>query len=851
MSTLSQKKSYPLYGQIKSDDVELLINDLELLEDGYIINYIIDPYDIINFCFPYGIKFHKEKRTLDEIGDEMIAYTYIFQNYNPIIVDEYRLELTLNRNRIHQNTEEHLKKNLFGELEERLAKANEKRKEKIYKELKESATFLFSTFFLTRTFINRFDSIYKDLQLDRLELQSNSSKNKYIVEKDEQIIFEIFRYSKRTPWSAKAFKEWVREKDENNGFTKLVEDEDGKIVRIPKTKYEIESEMKSAYQDFVVIDRLCNINRKINTNRNIRGKYLFLYFSSAEKSKEIFSMDTTIEHLPEVSINNPQNASKKIHDRYNIWRNVKHAYLIFLCLDKDKQVSIEDLKRIYSAKKNDEVKELHRIESDQSFDSERLYEDFEYISKNSQKEFEEESIKIQIKKHSEYKQSLENLIDKLDKKRGNIRELKTIYEGLLQDAITASREITPSTKMEVESSVQSSLSKLLSLSEENSELDLHKGIDLIEGNYQHLPILLFLENDNIKNELRTLLLEVIDFVVKSPRQREQTLRDFFENIKNLYTRSSYLYSKANEDAVEDLYFPNILIKSLIYLILPVSKNNDKHKKLEAIKYQEMEAWNYVRDTFEFLKLSEKYEDQKFRDLYGLMNHRRISYKKWHLDYRYFLIWSSRRNGDFSESIQLADKAIDVSPNDPRFHHGKCLALHNEFTKDNLTINRGDCLIPLIISAEKAIDLYTKLNIEIYKNFIKKSLLALQNTILYAMSLLHLDCLEKETNNSLITNPKLSKYTLKYLREKMLEKEIRTQMEGFSEFKQSEAILELCEAITFLRQKKYTKSVEKITWAQDAINQSLTIDSNSILYKETKQKINSWENKILSSVTAAW
>lgn len=86
---------------------------------------------------------------------------------------------------------------------------------------------------------------------------------------------------------------------------------------------------------------------------------------------------------------------------------------------------------------------------------------------------------------------------------------------------------------------------------------------------------------------------------------------------------------------------------------------------------------------------------------------------------------------------------------------------------------------------------------------------------------------------------------------MLEKEIRTQMEGFSEFKQSEAILELCEAITFLRQKKYTKSVEKITWAQDAINQSLTIDSNSILYKETKQKINSWENKILSSVTAAW
>ena len=107
MTSSNQAASSDLLRQVSSDDIGLLINDLELSKEGYVINYIIDPYDIYRFSFPYGIRFHQSYRPINEIGDEMIAYSYVFEKYNPIILDEYRLELFVTRNNVYKYISKH------------------------------------------------------------------------------------------------------------------------------------------------------------------------------------------------------------------------------------------------------------------------------------------------------------------------------------------------------------------------------------------------------------------------------------------------------------------------------------------------------------------------------------------------------------------------------------------------------------------------------------------------------------------------------------------------------------------------------------------------------------------------
>ena len=676
-----------------SADVGLLISDIELVEEGYTINYIIDPMDVIEYSFPYGIKFNKDKE-LDTIGDEMIAYSYVFKNSSvfnnssPIILDEYLIELHLIRNKIRERLPVEIKKNLFQKLLSQLEEdKNDKKKiNSIYKELSQSASFLLSTVLMTDSFVSHFNDLYSNkLQISNFRLKSGNKQ-------DERIILESFKNNRRSDWSENAFREWVLQKQ--NDFK-------------DKKKPKVFREYQNTYRDYVVIDRICTINKDLLNNNNLSSKQLFLYFSSAEKSEEIFASGVTRQHLPKVNgISN-----------YNILRSAKHSYLLFLFDDKDTAKIKNALTRVKELKISKERGDLINDKDD------------EEIRKKYRDILENSSIANQINKHDAYQESLRKMILELESNRNYPEKLAEIYKNLLAEAEKTTENIGL-LEIGMTYSLQSSLKNLVELLL-NEKLNLHKGNDAVVGIYHHLPILLFYDNSELEvNNLKNLLLKVIDYVIKPPAIRSGNIEEFIKVIRELYNKS--------EDFKEaDVNYSSILIKSLLYLILP-NKNTVQ---------QENDAYYFVRDAFTRLK----YESEE--------------YSKWNCEYLYFLIWASRRDDAIETSLNLAEDAICENPNEPRFHHGRSLALYNKFTNlSNLEIGNLDDLEFMLHSAERAVFLYeAKIDTGTYRDgydkFIKGSIFALQNLILYCVSLFYLTKLENGEQLSFEPDSIFFKYTL--------------------------------------------------------------------------------------------
>ena len=823
-----------LLNEINSTDIQLLIDDLTLLEENYVINYVIDPYDIFNFTFPYGLEFDKEERKsdLDRIGEEMIAYRYLFHNYNPILLNEYKPEFFRSRDKIYERFSNEMGGNLIDQLTVDFNEENEENKDDILKQLENSASFLLSSALLTETFINSFWKIYNNkLQINDFKLKTHSEKIEESIKKsDESIILNIFLKVIRTEWSGKAYQNWVKIKDDEGYYKKIKEQ--GKNIR---------DDLRTTYTDYVAIDRVFEINRHLQAVPETQ-KYIFLYFSSASKSKLIFSMEDTINHLPQILCNKISNIGK----RYNVLRSVRHSFLLFLFQDEDRQNTIfklKTLKEIADEKEdNEQLLSSIRIKNNEMFEAyEKRLSEIRQIKRDS---LETESIELQIKNHEKYRNAISDLIYKLKKSKNDLTELINMYKKLLDDAKKTFSNVSVLQTIKFSYSIHSSLNNLLEKLLENKELTPHKGADLIRGNYQHLPILLFFNQPesnyrakNSFNIIRNLLYEVIGFVVKSPKGKSEANEVFFKNVESLYNESEKNDTE-RLDSWDD--YAHILIKAFVFLILDFD-NEEKN---------DLEAYKFVSDIFESdLKPSHLADDEKLTDTYQVIKSKESIFKRLKNDYYYFLIWVTRRNKSFDESLKLANEAIEADKDDPRFYHGKCLTLYNKFFgeyNDTIIIKFLDEQVfqELVESAKTAIEKYS--NQPRYKNskyeiLIKGSIVALQNTLLYCLSSFHFSVFE----NTIVTdflNTEFADYSLEKLRNNYLVPikrfvgEQGQDSKEYPEFAHTEAVLELCEAIDFSKSKNYKEAKRKIEKASDAISRAIRIDNAAQLYKNTRQKI---------------
>jgi hypothetical protein len=814
-----------LLKEIDSKDIDMLINDLELENEGYVINFIIDPYDIFRFTFPYGIKNEDlGNRPLDDVGDEAVGYSHIFDNYKPIILDEYRLELYFNRDNIKRNIKEAFDcginhNNIFDILEDKLASSNQKTIDNLYKELEESYTFLLSTVVLTKPFVKHFDDIFiEKLQIDKFELSRVAAKfDEQLLRIDDSIILKTFSENKRSSWSATYYKEWVKSKN-NDAYFK----------RLPPR--EISRQLANTYRDFVVIDRVCRINKNLQESDKLSGKYLFLYFSSANKSKDLFSTPSVQKHFPVIN-----------GESFNILRSVKHAYLLFLFSNPDIKETIRLLKKLKIIAELSENSSLGGLSNSKFEDSIKELSGFREKGKDFERiNVERSYVRIQV--HHNYQEQLKLKIEELKIKKSNPTDLRKLYEEMLDNAKSNADSIDPMDRMQATYSTQSNLDDLIKKLIENKTLNLHTGEDIIVGSYQHLPILLFL-NNKINNQLSDLFKLTVDFTVKSARIRDESLKQYIKAVGSLYAQSEKLYSARNASDRDDFYYASVLVESFISLILPYDGNSIT---------QENELYELLHGIY-----NQKISLGKLNENESPVNYKRV-YKKWRDDFYYFLIWSSRRRNEITESLKFANYAIEFNPNEPRFYHGKSLALYNWYVvKDSLSVRDSAILKSLLESTEKAIELYkTKLSVtkdEKIKFYLKSSIIALQNTIIYSVSLHLLPILENkaglgDSKLQSLNDEYKSEYNLLKLRS-ILDNEIKTfliqgnqKVKDIPELSHTESVLELCEAIDFYNNKNYADFISKLIEAKKAIESSLKIEKNNKLYQTTEQKIHKWEKE---------
>ncbi|MEA5258227.1 hypothetical protein VB264_10590 [Arcicella aquatica] len=757
-----------LLKDITSRDIDLLISDIDLLEAGYELNYVMDASDIITFSFPYGIYFNLNL-TPDDIGDSFISYEYIFsKSIKPILLDEYKLELILNRNSIKSNVDKRLNRNLFDLTIETSQNLNE-----TIRKIENSTTFLLATALMQEKLVNKFDDLFMNkLQVDEIVL---GNKNK----KDENQLNELFRKVKRTDWVNDVFRIWVNTKTE-------IDYNDAEVIK----------EYKSTLRDFIAIDRLCNINKLTDESTELKGKYIFLYFSGAKKSADIFKLKDVTNHLPKINrINN-----------YNILRTPKHTFLLFLIFDENltkMKDALLEFKSIAQKKEklNESLNTLHEKEIKDYFDK---------LNLQRRTLIEKTFIEVQINQHKEFQDKIAEKIKSL-KEKENLKEVSSFYEDLLNNAKIANSKTE---LLQINSSylLQGSIIELLQKLKNEEAFKINKGKDQIKGDYHHLPILIFFDCNSITNNARleSLYIKIIEYVIATSVFKEKQLNELIDSIK-------LIYSEIENEGSNKEYFYEILIKVFILLFI---------EKADEIK---IEVALIIED--------------------GLLNleTNKTADGKWADDYIYTLIWVYRRMEQFEKSEYYCDKGIKLFHNDPRFYHGKSLVLYNKsFNQNTLATCSENQLDEILHYSELSIKMYNDVmnNTSIcrveYIKYVKGSISAINNLILYSVSLFYLDKLE---TNQYIENQDIhTKYSLMHLREyilkpiKYFEKEFQNPEKGRAEYIHTESIFELVEAI-------YFKDIKKMEYSTNAINEALKMNPSSDLYKKTSLKIASWTDKI--------
>jgi len=767
-------------------DIDLLINDIDLILKGYELHYIIDPSDVFEFSFPYGITFDNTDKSIDCVGDETIAYSYMFNNYKPILLDEYKNELFT---KMYKISSKKMDDTILEKFQNDYKESNESKREELLSKLKKSATFLLSTALRTKSSIKILhNTVFSVLQID-----SFTYKNK----NDEIVISQIFKEIRQSSWSKEVFKDWLAKKIENS------KEQIGDNLQKTFINYQ------STYLDFRIIDRICCINKGVQESTKLKRKHIFLYFSSAHKSKTIFEEKKVIEHLPTI-----ENIKE-----YNLLRNTKHAFLLFLVGATNYLQATDSKDRIKEIKKTKETliylkgiaKQHNELLNTITQIGEGFKELEKYIEINKKKRnsLETESITSQIQKHVEYKEKLQNLIKEFDE-NNQFNFIKILIEKLIKDAERVHSNIAAS-EIKMAYSIQSSiLNNLLTISNENNMVNFNKGDDCIRGNYHHLPVLLFFNNHKTDNSI-----SILTHIVYNEKRQQENKKQFYENLQIFYIKT--------ENENEGFNYEGILLRLLIYLIL-----------------SKKETDNEFLDVYEFLK-------NVYKNLLQTTNNIQDS---WNADYLYFLAWMERREKKYSKSLKRCRDGIGLFPEDPRFTHGMALAYYNlSIGCVSLGVQNFDNFTRMISKAENSLCMYDnwlKKNIhnENYKFLVIGNKKALYNLILYSMCLYYYDQLANEKLYRIGVLEK--KYSLQYLRDDLL---IEKLFDGnqddkiYPEFTHTESILELVEAISYYNEKANQNAINKIKEALKAVELSIVQSPTSILYSKSKEVIMEWKEII--------
>ncbi len=751
-----------LLRNITPNQVDDLIFEEELKLKGYKFNYIVDPYDLQKYCYPFGITqnsidkdvFRTELSDSDKL-DEHIVFDILFQDLDKFlyILDQHIDELYDFQITVRDSA-------LFGL---KLIDTNKILLDKFNKVINFSESLNF--------FNNIEESELSLIVSIAIGYVRNGLKKLEKINKEEKRLI----YDNTITSKGKLQKELVDliRKTEPNGLSDDLMDHFRKIAQLQQ-KNELRQQNKIIHfqNDADVIDRIVSINSELIENKT---KQLCLFLSSTDSSFSFFQYpikdNNRISEQYFHIYNHIKDMLKPINSKiFNPHRTSSQMFLSFILDEKNKKNKISFLQEFRdSIAINFDIKRQNLKENFKDSIWIKRLKRFREKSENygvlSQFMKYKETI-VQAKENQTVKsyKSLHNTFVKLLKKESELNEFMKLRNENFRVFIYENS---------FKNSLDIGFKKLKKSLHDTSTEDINpfnKGKDKIQGKYHALPLLFFLKEKDVEEVLKYY----IEFVL-NPKHHIIDANSVFLFYKK-WLRSTERLISNTVDERNEIH----LLRCLILMLLPNVPNQNilVNNRLKEIIDYELESETYLKSEF------------------------------------YYLIsWSARRTKEYKLARKFAVKGINEFPNDSRFYHSRALIDYCLLDTKNEK-SRRISLKGIIRDCYKAIKLYKDIE---NRKCVDKLIVSLFNTIVYTKCMLW----EVDFNEGI-----MSDYIFEIRDILVSEVKKDENYNHLLEFLHTEAYLELLESFYFFHKNDIELSVNKIKHSHNAIQKALKLDNRN-------------------------
>ncbi|MEP3389781.1 MAG: hypothetical protein ABJO02_16445 [Reichenbachiella sp.] len=687
--SLTEIKRKSLLFTLKSNEVESVIEEARLRKNGYQVHYLIDPFDINKYCFPFGL--NQSTSSLKDsnihlLSDLQIAYDSLFKGDNkPILIEEYQDEIRGFHHAIRQLFTDHvpkLSKQLTQFIDKALKDTNILKAENTLELVKDNLSVIASiSIGLANDNLDRYDNLFRK---NHLMLESNGQLDLPEIgteERYDQIFHEILL----------EFDQIIKSRETKGFYGKKngSSSNDNEGSSIYKAK-------ENAYHDAMAILRTIALNDFYEK----RGeKKIFLYVSSAQWTNSVI---------------------KKIQNRFPIVNSEKldilrtgpqlFANLIFSDPEVNHTiVSLRVFKKLvekqekFALSVNDVEKKIAKKFDAQIEGLRNNMENYGILLKHSNLEKELEAALQRLNEPDLASSGLTKITDIIKDVNSYVKEKKDSFEQMF-DLIGVSLQ---------QLNFGALLNELI-FTDPEAFMRRDYGLDPIESAKQQMPIVfnhLEIENQDLKK-----LLTGISYFYTQKTPTELQITNFKKELVSGL-------EKLEANTIDELF-----ISFLVYMAISIPKATENYH-----------LRNFQRAK-KVIKMHSSIHAEKDKNYDVALR-----------EFQYVLVWSARRARCYAEGLKLSDNFIKLYPQDPRFHHSRALLIYCAITDTDIEppSSEKDIKLPKISmkdavkSSEQALSLY----IPWRDNGIieaSNSIEALHNTLVHFYSELAYQSLSKAT-----------------------------------------------------------------------------------------------------------
>lgn len=622
-------------------DIEMIATDLQMSFDNYRFLFIIDTYDIVENYLPYTDMELFSNRDLNFQAQKYICYDYFFGGFNKtntILLEEYKIELLAAKNKLNRHLRE----------ANRVLKNLDKLKEETNYFLKDpdktEAFFRnnFEIILLLLILNDKTNSILEEF-FNFIKTRLSISEVKNGMDEDSELLTSIFSTCSHSRFSIEVFEKYI---SENKLKLLSVENHDERHVFLENT-----------FRDIKVIERIMQINAALARKQL---KYHAIYLSSAYKTADIFKV---IDKMPLNSDPYSNEQRKKIH------RNIYQYFLFDRIKTEYKQDIGSALKMLQSLRSLIEKLSNSSIPS-QSANNENEVNEVLKVVKGL---FDEKSGTIDnhfyLSVYERYKETFKNMLHSNTVTPLNKEELITIIKE-----VDKNKSIYKDRIFDLEFML-SQLNQTYDIMDSFQGIDEYEpeyryGKDIIRNPYQHLPILLLMDNSfnsTLKQNLYSFLNTNIELKETDKSLLKQQLKKIVDELYKMEAED--VYSKFLKSLI--ITYLNLIAQAKQKASVTPSGNSclnledsiiiDFEKQYEIIKLQ-FERIDHVRTK----------ENNKIEYILG--NHDLL------IETAYALIWLYRRNDREDEGIRKGREILLLRTDDPRIYQGIALCYISKIYK---------------------------------------------------------------------------------------------------------------------------------------------------------------------------